>query len=58
MLQISERKVLAGVSSGTTTLGEAADLRDAPVWVFDLWEVREAVEGRVEVLPGILKGIE
>ena len=47
-----------GPSSGITTVGEetreVVDLRDASVWVEDLWERWEAVELRVDTRPGIL----
>ena len=58
ILHIWVRNEDEGPSSGITTVGEetreVVDLRDASVWVEDLWERWEAVELRVDTRPGIL----
>ena len=53
MLHIWLRSVDSGPSSGIITVGEVVDLREFNVWVEDLRDTREAVETRVDGLPGI-----
>ena len=55
MLQIWVRNVDSGPSSGITTVGEVVDVREFNVWVDDLREMRDAVEARVDALPGIFE---
>ena len=57
MLQIWVRNVDSGPSSGITTVGEVVDVREFNVRVDDLCEMRDAVEARVDTLPGILNGV-
>lgn len=54
MLQIWVRKEVVGPSSGTTIAAEVVVRREDSVWVDVLCEMREAVELRVDALPGIV----
>ena len=55
MAQMSDRKTLAGPSSGTTTVGdEIRDAREFSVGTDGLRDIREVVEVRVDGRPGMM----
>ena len=61
MIQICTLKLDESPSSGIITVGEdirdAFHLRETNVWLDDLREIRDAVDVRVETLPGMMATI-